>query len=388
MARRSYQKGSVKVRNGRWVIRWRERVPTEHGKLGWKHRAETLDFIRSMSKGEARRILRERLAELDPFAHFPARDTTFAELVRRWEEESLPNRSLSTQNGYRKVVRKHLLPFFGSYRLRDLNPALVQRLVQSKVKEGLTPQTVRNVYTTLRAILNFGRRLKYLRDNPADGVELPRRRAEKERAVYRPEDVLAVVQACEANGDKFSQALVLCGYLTGLRRGELSGLKWQDVDFDKGQIQPRQAVWNGKECGLKSRASYQPIPLAPKLHALLLDLCLHSEYAEPGDYVFAARNGRPLNLANWTRRKLKPVLDKLGLPQGTLHSLRHSHSTHLNALGVDPKTLQSQLRHADAEITLSRYTHQVPDAQRAGVAKLEEQLYAAGKSQLCSDVLN
>ncbi len=388
MARRSYQRGSVKARKGKWVIRWRERVPVAKGKFGWKHRAETLGSTRGMTKGEAQVVLRERLAELDPLGQFPMRETTFEELVKRWEEESLPNRSLSTQDGNRKVVRKHLRPFFGFYRLRDLNPALVQRFVQGKVKAGLSSQTVRNVYATFRAILNFGRRLHYLKENPADGVELPAKRGMKVRSVLRPEGVMAIAQAFQGRSDRSSLALLLCSYLTGLRRGELSGLKWKDVDFEKGKIRPQQAVWNGKECGLKSKASYQPVPLAPRLGELLLDLRFHSKYADPDDFVFAARNGKPLNLANWTRRKLKPLLRELGLPDGTLQSLRHSHSTQLNALGVDPKTLQSQLRHADAEITLSRYTHQLPEAQRGAVTRLEEQLYAAGKGYLCSDVRN
>jgi integrase len=384
--RRSFQNGCLMKRKGKWVIRWRERVPTEDGELRWKHRAETLGLIRNLTKGEAETILRERLAELNPLAQFPTRDTEFTELLERWEKESLPNKSLSTQEGYRKIVTKHLKPFFGPYSLREISPSLIQRFVQDRVKSGLTPQTTRNIYNTLRAVLNFGKRLKYVKENPADGVELPRR-AERERNVLRPEDVLAILDAFRNDG--MSKALVLCAYLTGLRRGEISGLKWQDVDFLANVIRPQQAVWNGQECGLKSKAAYKPLPLPQKLREVLLELRGESKYRQDGNYVFTARNGKPVNLSNWGRRRLKPLQKRLALPEISLHCFRHTHSTQLNALGTDPKTLQTQLRHANPEITLGRYTHQVPELQKAAVQQLEEKLYRPQeKTQLFSTVLN
>jgi integrase len=384
--RRSFQNGCLIKRKGKWVIRWRERVPAEGGELRWKHRAETLGLVRNLTKGEAETTLRERLAELNPLAQFPTRDTEFTELLERWEKESLPNKSLSTQDGYRKIVTKHLKPFFGPYSLREISPSLIQRFVQDRVKSGLTPQTTRNIYNTLRAVLNFGKRLKYVKENPADGVELPRR-AERERNVLRPEDVLAILDAFRNDG--MSKALVLCAYLTGLRRGEISGLKWQDVDFLANVIRPQQAVWNGQECGLKSKAAYKPLPLPQKLREVLLELRGESKYRQDGNYVFTARNGKPVNLSNWGRRRLKPLQKRLALPEISLHCFRHTHSTQLNALGTDPKTLQTQLRHANPEITLGRYTHQVPELQKAAVQQLEEKLYRQEeKTQLFSTVLN
>lgn len=205
--------------------------------------------------------------------------------------------------------------------------------------------------------------------------------------VPRPEEVLTILDAFRNN--RTSKALVMCAYLTGLRRGEISGLKWQDVDFLAGVIRPQQAVWNGQECGLKSKAAYKPLPLPQKLRDALLELRAESKFRQDGDYVFTARNGKPLNLSNWGRRKLKPLQKKLGLREISLHCFRHSHSTQLNALGTDPKTLQTQLRHANPEITLGRYTHQVPELQKAAVQQLEEALYRLEeKTQLFSTVLN
>ena len=384
--RRSFQNGCLTRRNGKWVIRWRERASAEEGKLRWKHRAETLGLVRNLKKGEVEAILRERLAELNPLGQFPTRDTEFTELLDRWATEVLPNKSLSTQEGYRKIVAKHLRPSFGGYRLRDISPSLVQRFVQERVKGGRNPQTVRNIYNTLRAVFKYGKRLKYLKENPADGVELPKH-AEKERTVLRPEDVIYILEAFQ--NDRTSLALVLCAYLTGLRRGEIGGLKWQDIDWEHGEIRPRQAVWNGKECGLKSRAAYKSLPLPAKLRECLLGLRLTTKYRHDRDYLFSAGNGKPLNLANWTRRKLKPVLEPLGLPEVSLHCFRHTHSTQLYALGTDPKTMQSQLRHANPEITLGRYTHAVPELQKQAVEQLEEQLHKAEeKRQVFSNVLS
>lgn len=389
MTRRSFQKGTLVKRNGKWVGRWRERVSDENGFV-WKHRAETFGYTRNISKGEAEAMLRERLGELNPLAQCPTRDNTFGQLAARYREESLPNRSLSTRNGYEKLLRKHLLPFFGQYNLRDINPALVQRFVHSRVKEDLTPQTVRNIYNCLRAIFKFGKKLRYLKENPADGVELPRRDTQQARVVLTPEQVTSVIRAF--TNDQLSYAIVLCAYLTGLRHGEIAGLKWKDVDLLGCEIRPAQAVWNGKECGLKSRAAYKPLPLSPILREAFLVLRQNTQHVSDTDYVFATRSGKPLNLANWTRRRLKPIVRSMGLPEVSLHCLRHSLCTQLNDLGTDPKTLQAQARHADAETTLNRYTHQVPETQRKWVGKLDELLRQMldkdVQTQLFSSVLN
>ena len=84
----------------------------------------------------------------------------------------------------------------------------------------------------------------------------------------------------------------------GFAARRISGLKWQDVDFLAGVIRPQQAVWNGQECGLKSKAAYKPLPLPQKLREALLELRAESKFRQDGDYVFTARNGKPVNLSN------------------------------------------------------------------------------------------
>ena len=393
MTRRSFQHGAVFRRNGKWVIRWRERMPGKDGHFVWKQRAETLESTATMTKAEARTILRERLSELDVSGQFHTRDTTFQELATRWESDSLPNKSRATQHGYMQLLNQRLLPFFGPYRLRDLQPSIVQRFVQRLIEESLAPQTVRNAYNTFRAILKFGRKLKYLKENPADGVELPTKKDKHERSVAARADVARIMHAFEERRDNTSVLIVQLAYMTGLRKGEIEGLKWKDIDFVQNEIRPVRAVWRGPEdwegveVPLKSPSSYKPLPLAPKLRELLLSRRAQAKRRGDDEYVFATADGKPATLANWERRKLYPLEIDLKLPQRiTLHSLRHSHSTDLNELGVDPKTLQSQMRHADAKLTLTRYTHQIAEAQRQAVADLEKQLLSTRVEACCSQL--
>ena len=385
--RRSFQKGYVTDRRGKWIIRWRERV-LKDGKLAWAHRLETLGATSSMTKGEARKILLERRNELNPLAHFPARETTLEQLGRRWEQESLPNKSLPTQAGYRKLLKKHILAGDGlalvCLRLPDLSPGLVQRFVSRKTEAGLSPQTVRNIYHLLRSILRFGIRLKLLMENPSNGVELPKKLGPRqERAVYTPEQVSAILTAFEQQGDLLSRTLILSVYFTGLRRSELCGLRWQDADLQRKEIRPQRAVWNGLECDLKSAASYSALPIPEILRDALLELRLRSRFANPCDPVFVGPGGKPMILANWVRRKLRPVLRQLALPMGALHSFRHTRSTRLNFLGVDPRTLQALNRHADVGVTFKHYTHLVPGVQRQAVDLMEAEFLAAC-GNLCS----
>ena len=325
------------------------------------------------------------MGELGTDARFPTADMRFSDLVSRWRDECLPNKSISTRNGYLKIVKCHLSPFFDPYNLRDLSTSVIQRFVQTRIERGMKTQTVRNAYNTLRAILKHSKRLKFLKENPADGVELPARNDSTERVTISPENVLKLAQCFRERNDRRSEAIVFCAYLTGLRLGEISGLKWRDVDFFSDEIRPRQAVWHGQECTLKSKASYKPLPLSPKLKELLLSM--RGPAGDEG-FVFAPKSGKPIDLACWSLKTLYPAQSKLGIPKVTLHGFRHSHSTQLNALGVDPKTLQSQLRHAHAEITLSRYTHQLPEVQKVAVSKLEEQLLASSTKTCVPAVCN
>jgi integrase len=160
--------------------------------------------------------------------------------------------------------------------------------------------------------------------------------------------------------------------MTGLRIGEVLALHWKNVDFEKSLIHVRDAVYKGNPSSQEPKSSIRDIPVGPTLQQSLLE----RRKDAPGDaFVFASRNGTPLDSHNLLGRVLKPACKRVGLPLISWHSFRHTHATLLSDLGESLKTAQAQLGHARLSTTAEIYTHAVPASQRAAVEKLERTIW-------------
>jgi len=160
--------------------------------------------------------------------------------------------------------------------------------------------------------------------------------------------------------------------MTGLRIGEVLALRWKNVDFKKSVIQVREAVYEGNLSSPKSKSSIRDIPMGPSLHQSLAE---YRKEAPADAFVFASKNGTPLDSHNLLGRVLKPACKRAGLPSISWHSFRHTHATLLSDLGESLKTAQAQLGHARSSTTAEIYTHVVPASQRAAVKKLERTIW-------------
>jgi len=168
------------------------------------------------------------------------------------------------------------------------------------------------------------------------------------------------------------KTLAITAAMTGLRIGEVLALRWKNVDLEKNVIQVREAVYEGNLSSPKSKSSIRDIPMGPSLQRLLSEC----RKAAPADaFVFASRNGTPLDSHNLLGRVLKPACKRAGLPSISWHSFRHTHATLLSDLGESLKTAQAQLGHARLSTTAEIYTHVVPASQRAAVEKLERAIW-------------
>jgi integrase len=167
--------------------------------------------------------------------------------------------------------------------------------------------------------------------------------------------------------------LVITVAMTGLRIGEVLALCWRNVDFEKSLIHVREAVYEGNLSSPKSKSSIRDIPIGPTLQQAFLE----RRRGAPADaFVFASRNGTPLDSHNLLGRVLKPACKRAGLPSISWHSFRHTDATLLSDLGEWLKTAQAQLGHARLSTTAEIYTHAVPASQRAAVEKLERTIWA------------
>lgn len=288
--------------------------------------------------------------------------TTVAEAAAEWLEAAKAE-IVRTKNGqpykpsalraYEQALRRHVVPELGQLRLSSVTRASVQDLVDKLVASGRKPSTVRNAILPLRAIYRRATSRSEVPVNPTLGLALPAVRERRDR-VARPAEAKVLLEALPAE-DRVVWATAL---YAGLRRGEIKGLRWSDVDFDRGLIRVERG-WDDKVGPIepKSRAGRRRVPLAKPLRSQLAAHRLRSSGGET-DLVFG-RGERAINteaLARrartaWRKRDLEPI---------GLHECRHTYAAFMIAAGVNAKALSAYMGHSSITMTLDRYGHLMP----------------------------
>jgi integrase len=378
MARRRYQTGCLlirgkKRRNGKrrkvWVARWREDVIRPDGSMGRVMRSEVLGPVSELPKCDARKLMKTRLRSINRGTHKASSSITFREFaLELWEPAILPTLKHTTQRDYRSLLRRHLLPEFGKVRLHDLQRADVQLFLSRKGQQLFT-STVHHLRVLLSQILGEATVWGHLGENVAQGTRLPRSGRSVERRYLTAEQTEQLILSLSEPAR--SPTLVVA--LTGLRRGEVFGLRWRWVDFERRLLHIRERIYEGVYDTPKGRP--QSIPISDLVYSVLWTRHTSSAYTTPDDLVFCREDGRPLNPRILLEEHIYRTCAQLGLPRVGWHELRHTFCTHLDRSGVSPKTMQSLLRHSKVETTLNVYTHAGLEEQRKAVAKLERVLF-------------
>lgn len=324
-------------------------------------------------------VLRDR--DLGLFTE-PSKQTLGAYLDQWLQEVAKPRLRPRTFTDYEALMNRYVRPALGGRRLDQLTAMDIQKLYNDMLEAGLSARTVRYVHAVLHSALDQALKWGMVARNVTDLVELPRQQKQEMRCLS-PEEARRFLEA--ARGTRWETLFSLM-LTTGLRPGEALGLKWADVDFEKGKLQVQRAlVRHGKGWTLeepKTPRSRRTIPL-PK--SILQDLKAHrkrqleeklkvSDYTDHG-FVFAVSNGEPLMERNLVREYFKPLLEKAGLPNIRLYDLRHTCATLLLSAGENPKIVSERLGHASVTLTLDTYSHVLPDMQKSATEKLEGMLF-------------
>lgn len=343
------------------------------GSRGRVHRSAVLGLVSEVpTRRRALVLLEERLRPLNRGLRAPQSTMRFRDFAQNeWSTLVLPTLKLSTQTGYRLVLTRHLLPYFGESQLCDITKLDVQQFVAEKFRQGLAWQTARNAWIVLSTILDSAVQYSYLVMNPARGVKFPPQAPHKERRVLTAEDVTKLLSQLREP----VRTIVTLAALTGLRVGELLALRWRAVDLDSGALRITESVYEGKFQKPKSEKSVRTIPVGPFVRWLLTGHRRRSLRPAPEDLVFPNRRGGALNGRNLMQRLLEPAGEAAGIGRVTWHQFRHFHSSLLHDLGVPAKVAQQQLGHATIETTLNIYTHAIPETHRHAVEHLERVLF-------------
>jgi integrase len=300
----------------------------------------------------------------------------------RWLNDSVRDTVRQrTWERYEQFVRVHLTPALGKIKLAKLIPAHVRGLYRDKLNSGLAPRTVLHIHRAFSKALKQAAADGLIPRNPAAPVKPPQPRGEEIRPLNR-EQVRVLFEA--ASGDRL-EALYIVAVTAGLRRGELQGLKWEDLDLEAGMLQVRrtcsepkgghifEAPKSGK--GRNIRLTQSAVA-ALRIHRRrqLEERMYKADLWQEQGLVFPSTVGTPLWGGN-LNRAFKATLQRAGLPKSTrFHDLRHTCATLLLKQAVNPKFVQELLGHADISLTLNVYSHVLPDMGDATADAMEAAL--------------
>ncbi|MBZ5644919.1 MAG: site-specific integrase [Acidobacteriia bacterium] len=269
----------------------------------------------------------------------------------------------STARAAESHLRAHILPKLGSLRLAEINTKSVQSFV-AYLATGRSRKTVENVLLTLSSILRTARAWQYACGNflLAD-ITMPSEGVKKEQRSFTDEEVGKILKVAR---EPYGTIYAITSDL-GLRIGETLALRISDVDFSRKIIRIRQSVDAATRTvqGVKSKASSADLPLSPGTESRLRKHLRNHDGTT--DLLFVNRNNRPFSANKLREKNLHPLLEKLGIPRGGFHSMRHGATSALFADGASPAVVQKQMRHSDPRITLGVYGHVVGNQQRDAV---------------------
>ena len=337
------------------------------------------------SKGEAERVLREKIREYENAGHvFTPAEITVEDYFAFWMKEYVEMKlKPNTVENYRMVIRNHINPKLGKFKLRSLSPHVLQEYINEKTREGYSYKTLSIIKGVLtkslkQAVYPF----KFINETPMQYVELHKsteRKPSKEKLKVLSENNLKVLFSNIKEGHAFYIPFMI-GYFSGIRVGELCGLEWKHVDFYEGTITIEQQMTkefyklnNGKTKEIfvvgtpKTKSSYRTITVSDTLLDILRkertkqkenQLRYGEFYAKDPqhDFICKKENGESYtpNVIKWLSRRY--VNEELGLTFN-FHSLRHTLATTLIENGVEVKTVQSILGHSRSGITQDTYAH-------------------------------
>jgi integrase len=351
--RRPYKTGSIEDR-GRGVYRLRV-VVKDPSTRRLIRRSKTVHVPGRSVQRELEDEMAKFRTEVLETASVGAK-TTMGRLLDEWLENLDPGLAQNTVEVYRKRVDKQIRPALGTVRLDQLKTHTIDTFYTKLSAEGLAPRSVQLVHSVLRAVLQQGVDWAWLPSNPAVRARRPKV-ARTDKLALTPEEVAAIYEAADEPAVKVAIGLAAT---TGMRRGEVCGLKWSDIDSETGLVTIERA-WvsddHGQHLTTTKSKKKRIIPLGPFGEQVLATYERHqkAEWGELGEWVVSYTNGDVPFSARTLTSDFGRLAKDLGIA-GTVHDLRHFAQSQLVAAGIDPVTAARRAGHTP-EVMMATYAH-------------------------------
>lgn len=341
------------------------------------------------NKKDAERLLAERITEINSGTYTQPQKILFREFAEKWlQDYAFVVVKDSTFRLYRSAVKNHIRPELGHYPVPQITARIVQQFLSSLLKAGKTPKTVNNVLVLLKTMLKHACEWGYAKTNPTSTIK-------QFRVEHQEMDFLELheIQLLLKYSDEPFRTIFLTAVLTGMRRGEIFALQWQDIDWNSSRIFVRRSLYwqtndemaerknvkRWKFVSPKTERSCRTIVMSPILKKALQIHRISSPVSEL-DLVFCNKKGNPLDPDNLVKREFHTALDRAGLRRIRFHDLRHTYTSILISKNFNIKFIQSQVGHASIVTTIDRYGHLFQIDNEGAGKKIDEIFYASNKN--------
>ncbi|MCC8972153.1 tyrosine-type recombinase/integrase [Bradyrhizobium brasilense] len=378
-------KGHIRERSpGHWAIIIEQRDPATgkrkrkwHSYKGNKRQAQT----------ECARLI----SEVKAGAYVEPSKTTVAEFLTRWLKHIKPNVSPRTHERYEQIATKNVAPLLGAKILSKLQPIDVSEAYGKALetgrrdgKGGLSPRTVHHMHRVLYSALNQAERWKLIVRNPAALLE-KRDRPKIERKAVRTIDAPSTAAVFDAARERRLFVPLVLASLCGLRRGEITALRWKAVDLENGQLAVIASTEQTDAGAIREKEAKSGRARTVALPAMAVEelrrwrvtqaeeLLRLGVRADDDWHVVTQMDGSPLQPRSLTHVVSAFLKDW----KVTLHGLRHSHASHMLASNIHPKVVQERLGHSSIAITMDIYSHLMPNMQGEAAAAVDGVMRAA-----------
>jgi len=299
---------------------------------------------------------------------------TVREVAEQWLSSAKLRVKESSYVNYANIVNKHIIPILGGEFMQNLTTSRLNDFIHHKLNHGrlngnggLSAKSVRDIMTVYRSIEAYAAREYGVRETCFTMPKIEKKQTDILTADERKKLEFYLLN----NQNNTNIAILLCLF-TGLRIGELCGLKWKDIDFDNAVLYVKRTVQRVSKKGKsqviigtpKSKSSVRTVPIP----AFVLDIL--RGYRNCGDFYIITGKGKPTEPRTMQNR-FKAILKNCGIRNVNFHLLRHTYATICIENGFDPKTLSELLGHADASITLNRYVHSSMQMKKNYVSRLQ-----------------
>jgi integrase len=355
-------------------------------RINGKQRWQTFD-----KKKEAEDWLDRHSTDIRDGSYREIKKGSFAQYSDHWKQTHVIAESMkpSTLNSYLSVFEKHIRPEFEHMNMQAVSAAEINAFKAKLQKKGLAKKTVRNILNLVNLFFVHAVKDGYVRHSPMEGVDKPEISRKRKGRALRAEEIQALLANCETTDTRL---IVLTAILTGMRRGELFGLRWEDIDWQHNVIHVRQALyWRyGKHIrpaegelfafiDPKSDSSIREIDLSPTLKVELtarrdqksmITVSASGEMSvkEPTGLVFCTTEGRPLDPDAFQKKQFTNAVIAAQIGSLRFHDLRHTFGSLKLEQGENIYYVQRQMGHSSIQVTIDIYGHLLetrkPDAAK------------------------